>query len=254
MIYATRNFTRTAVMMLAVSLVFYGCSKDNNSQSGVGTITGTVSPSGSAVNVVAALSNGTGYIVLPDANGRFSFTVIPGNYSVSANPAVGYAYGTPVTIPVSVISGKEFPVGNFALMLDSTYEIATYSLDTSNYTIYSENVNCAYLNQNLAFSLQTGPTNGDHTVVTVIVNGVSGPGNYSVAAVNALIRITEYVGSSVYTWSTTQGGSGSIVITSINTVVHRVTGTFTVSAVPENGSTTGTKVINNGVFNNLFFP
>jgi hypothetical protein len=241
--------------LLFFLLLFSGCTKDGGNAT-TGSISGNVIPIGSAVNVVAALPNGTGYIIMPDANGNFKFKeVIPGTYIVSANPTSGYRYGQPIAVQTNVLAGSDFPVGTFTLVKDDSSEIVTYSLDSTNYTIYPPNASCSYTSPNFSISTQTAPSNSDHFTVSISLNNVQGPSLYTTGStINSSIRIMQYVGSNVYAWSTVGGGSGTIQINTLNTVTHRMSGTFSVTAVPENASTTGNKTISSGAFVNLFFP
>lgn len=88
------------------------------------------------------------------------------------------------------------------------------------------------------------------TLVVFVLNNVTGPGTYSLAAAaNGIVTVTETSGTTTRSWnSSLTGGTGQVVITQLSG--GRAVGTFTFSAPAATQSgATGTKVATNGQFN-----
>ncbi len=89
---------------------------------------------------------------------------------------------------------------------------------------------------------------------SVTLDGVNGPGSYPVGNTsNYNFSILRYVGATVYTWGTISGGSGLVNITTMDTASRRISGTFTVTAVPESTNTSGNVIISDGSFASLYY-
>jgi len=88
------------------------------------------------------------------------------------------------------------------------------------------------------------------TLVVFVLNNVTGPGTYSLAAAaNGIVTVTETSGTTTRSWnSALAGGTGQVVVTQLSG--GRAIGTFTFSAPAATQSgATGTRTATNGQFN-----
>ncbi len=93
-------------------------------------------------------------------------------------------------------------------------------------------------------------TNGSYQI-NITLTGVSGPGTYSLGSGQLSIATVATVSTSPQVWITSStGGTGSVVITSLTS--SAVAGTFSFTAVPSSGGASGNKAVTSGQFNVSF--
>lgn len=251
------KLTGLKILSLLLLLIFsFSCKKKKTDPPTptTGTIVGKVTPTNGAVNVVATpTSSGTTLVMSVSGTGDFKAeNVTPGDYTITANPSTGY--GQPAAIQKNVTAGNTADVGTIQMTTASTSGNVTFTLDGTNYNIVPPFAFAGYNSPNFIVGSQTAAGNVDHISVSVTLNNVNGPGTFVLGStLNSTVRILQYVGSTIYAWSTVRGGSGTVNITTLNTVTRTCSGTFTVNAVAENNFTTGTKTIANGTFTNLIY-
>lgn len=245
------------VHLFIVILCTSGCGKDRDS--GVsplpkGAITGVVSPANGAKSVLATPTfSAPAILMLIDSSGSFKATnVTSGQYVININPENGFEQ--PASFRKTVKAGATLDLGVIKLSGTPVSGNVTFTLDGTNYNINPPYATAEYNSPNFILRSQTAPSNVDHIAVTVTLNNVSGAGTFQIDSSSiSTVRIVQYVGPNIYTWSTVKGGNSTVIISSLNTGTRRCSGTFTVNAVAENNSTTGTKAIANGTFTNLSY-
>ncbi len=93
-------------------------------------------------------------------------------------------------------------------------------------------------------------TNGSYQI-NITLSGVNGTGTYTLGTGQLSIATVATVSTSPQVWVTSStGGTGSVVITSLTS--SAVQGTFSFTAVGSSGGATGNKAVTNGQFNVTF--
>lgn len=229
----------------------------------VGIITGTVTPANAATGVVLMFGSSTNSVV-PDSNGNFQFPNLnPGAYVVYANPTSGYSQSAIVT--TSVVAGETKNIGIITMPPETSNDAATmsFTMDGVQYNISSGNISGFYQPaeggdwspSNFVVSGSTGPASSSHYVLSISLNNVNGPATYVLNHYPATaLRVIEYAPNNtyLYTWSNRYTNDCSVVITSLNLITRRASGTFRILAPSENLLTTTSKTIENGTFTNVY--
>lgn len=246
-----------AIILIGVALD--SCKKKKEQESPIpslpvttGTVSGVVSPIGSAF-VVSAISPISEAIVNPNSEGEFIFSDLAvGPYSIKAYPISGY--GQPSAIMVDVEANGNYDVGTIVMPIDESGNIFTFALDGTEYEITGSYLDCNFGSPALTIFSSTGDLNSEHYTLNIALDNVNGPASYIVGSSwTSHVRLLQYSSTELqYAWSTLMGGSGTVTITELDEIGHRISGYFTADLVAENGLTTGTKIVA-GNFTNLYY-
>jgi hypothetical protein len=234
-----------------------GCSDDEDEKPvEPGRISGFVFPA----NVVKkiTLEFETGGIkeeTLPLANGAFNFTAVPpGDYKVAITTHSSL-YATPEKTGVSVTSGQESLITEIFVPYNADEQsgTATYTLDGTSYENNSSDLFLFYNFISSELLMQGAAPNmpGYYWYLTLKV--IDGPGTYSTSngltSIEVVYYSTEF--NSEGHWTTDNGGTGSVTISTLNTATRTASGTFSATLVPQSDAT-GTKEIS-GTFANVLY-
>lgn len=222
-----------------------------------GIISGTLSPASSVSNVLATLNGSVWlqYKATADANGHFQILdVIPGTYSIAVLPVAVNGFYAPNSKIITVSGAQDTKLGQINLTstpppypasatIDGTALNATHLLQT------------AYTSSKITMSASLGGF-----TLNMVLNGVTGPGDYSCNSTsNSTMTLTKVTVStklqvdwlttvSSQAWRSDLSTSGMTVkVTSIDPVTQTITGTFSGTLNPA-GNTSGVKTITNGNF------
>lgn len=245
-----------ATYLLLVLICVSGCGKEENdfSTATKGDIKGKIRPGTGAESVVATPTFSAPILtMLTDDSGNFAAkNVATGLYVITINPVKGFE--KPAPIRKSVKPRQTLDLGTIEMTPVPLSGNVSFTLDGANFSLFPPFTFAEYNTPNFLVKSQTAPSNVDHISVVITLDNVNGTGTFQLNnSVNSTIRILQQAGSNLYTWSTVKGGSGSVTISTLNTVTRICSGTFSVSAVAENNTTPGTKTIANGSFTNLSF-
>jgi hypothetical protein len=247
--------SKLGLILISLTFIFSNCHKDDviSPQNSTGNISGSIIPSNSAF-VVRASSGNSIYSAAVDATGNYTISSVPyGTYSVQAYPVGGYNKPNSVSVSVNSSSNPQSPINLTASNNDGNM---TYTLNGTNYSLYYPYTSAAYNGigvNGFLISSQTNINSVDHWTIRVTLNNFNGVGSYPVSnAPNSTFDILKYVGSTISLWSTSLGGNATINVNTMDTTSHRISGTFTVSAMPVSNAS-GIMTISNGTFNNLYY-
>jgi hypothetical protein len=155
---------------------------------------------------------------------------------------------------IQLAAGNSINTGIYKFILSPTYGlISTYMDSFINTVIGYPYITCTYAQSVFNLTTNVGASRGSNFFNLLIsMNNVSSTGTYNTktGATDSEIKIT---GTANSVWSTLQGGNGILVISSVDTVLYRLSGTFSAIAVPDNINTSGNQTIN-GSFSNLYYP
>ncbi len=242
--------------MLLCSACLGACRKKNilpQADEKTGSISGTVSPIGSASTVII-LRDGDPVDkiqqTVPDANtGRFSFSRLkPGTYAVMGEPVTGYMPTANQAIEIK--AEQESAVALFF----STDLITTPDIPISFKSGFS--TRAQYKNQTLTIVKfrsegKYGQLGYKAFELTIQLDAVTGTGKYVCDAVSkSLIRyVSAYDGTIGFkTWgSKTANGTSTVIITTFDPENKKVSGTFK-GSLPAIAGTKGTVIITEGAF------
>jgi hypothetical protein len=247
----SRLLTIFCILLTSIS----GCSDDEDEKPvEPGRISGFVFPA-NAVNKIT-LEFATGGIkeeTLPLSNGAFNFTSVPpGDYKIAITTHSSL-YDTPEKTSVSVSSGKESFITEIFVPYNADEQsgTATYTLDGTSYENNSSDLFLFYNFISSQFLMQGAPPNTPGYYWFLTLKVLNGPGTYSTSNELTAIEVLYYSAEfhSEGHWTTENGGTGSVTITTLNTATRTASGTFSATLVPQSDAT-GTKEIS-GTFTNV---
>jgi len=189
-----RNF---AIAIAISLLVILGCTDNSDLR---GTISGKVTPGGAAF-VVRATSVDKTFSSSVDGLGNYSIPNLPySTYSLQVHHKAGYTKPNAVVVNVNALENQQQTIN---LLLSSNDGNIRYTLDGIDYSLFYPLAFAA--NASNGFLIGSSTANGqlDHWSVSVNLNGVNGPGTYSVGNTSShSFSILKYVGQTLYAWGT----------------------------------------------------
>jgi hypothetical protein len=219
-----------------------------------GTVSGSFTPTSAATAV--SLDTVTGnqkYTVSPNTDGTFSFSsVLPGQYKLRVTPIT--IYNTPAQSIVTVTSGNNTSIPAITLTYNSAAQIGNinFTLSGTAYTIFNNGLFLNYASS--IFNLTGGtPSTPSYYYLDLKLSGVNGTGDFNITTSASYISIFYYLspGNAGGYWSTLNGGTGTVTITTLNTTTRTVSGTFSGTLAPQ-GASVGAKAIS-GTFTNVLY-
>ena len=246
--------------LLLALLFVHGCSKDsgsggNNSENSKGNLSGSITPTYSAFRIVAT-SGGSSFISDVDGSGNYKFEGLKyGSYSLQIYPVKGYSKPSPVSVDINSSNNS---TNSITLSPSSTDGNMTYTLNGNSYSFFYPFTAAYYTGigtNGFLLDCQTDVPSADHWSLSVMFDNFNGPGTYPVTnEPNSRFDIIKYAdaGATVSVWSSSYGGSATIIVNSMDTISHRISGTFNVTAKP-GANASGDMTISDGTFNNLYY-
>jgi hypothetical protein len=243
-----------------------GCHKDHGSggnpqnpignisvSDSTGSISGSVVPANGAF-VVRATSGTFTVSSGIDSLGNFNFRGLEyGSYLIQPYPTAGYLISGGILVLV-LAPAPNITLSPINLQPNHSDGRMEYTLDSVVYRLANPYTYARSDSSGVLIGSNTELGQLDHWSVSVTLDGVNGPGSYPVGNTsNYNFSILRYVGATVYTWGTISGGSGLLNITTMDTASRRISGTFTVTAVPESTNTSGNVIISDGSFTSLYY-
>ena len=249
--------TRGIIFIVFLFVAATSCNKENGGTTtppAPGTLSGSFTPTSSATAVsLDTITGGQKYTVTPNADGTFSFSsVLPGQYKLRVTPTT--IYNTPVQSSVSVTSGNNTAVPAVTLTYNSAAQTGNinFTLNGTAYTIFNDGLFLSYTSP--VFQLTGGtPSTPSYYYLDLKLSSVSGTGTFNITSSASYISTFYYTspGNAGGYWSTNNGGTGSVTITTLNTTTRSASGTFTGTLAPQ-GASVGTKTIS-GTFTNVLY-
>lgn len=243
---------RACWLALCSLLLFVGLTscfkKDEAPKPTTGGISGTVSPVGSLLTVVATDEGGLTFQATPSAaDGSFAFSDLKaGKYTLSGTPAVGYYQ--PGDRQLTVQGGETVNAGTIIVSSDGSVRSGTVSWTVGGVTYTSATPNGRIDQSNGLFSLRTTGSGG--AIVGQLEwhmgQTFSGVGTYTLG--NTPYISATYSRSDNSTTSTYQSTSGTIRVTAYDAAAGTMTGTFALTLVNNTGSVN----LTNGTFSLRF--
>ncbi|AII53858.1 carboxypeptidase-like regulatory domain-containing protein [Hymenobacter sp. APR13] len=259
---------RCALFLLGcvLFLVTSSCSKKDDPVPAPtqGQVQGTVLPIGAARTVTLTAADGRTSTTAPDAAGAFAFPdLVPGTYSLSAEPTSSYNPLDPVSL---VVKAGETTPG--ALRFVRSFRIQGTMSWQQGGTPYTATVFSGQIQDNL-FSLEgrtVADASGVSRSVSVVLSGLGGrnpvvfrgAGFYPLGLSEFTFALChEQVGTSFDRYATGSGASsvGNVLISRYDPVALVAAGSFEFIAVPVTngtGNATSTQTITNGRFDITF--
>ena len=253
MIY--KVFVRT--IMLCLITVAISCKKDeqsNNTQPPISaTISGSITPVRGVLSISLEMENGIiKETIVPSSDGKFTFSPVEaGKYKIKVANTSLYKATSPLMIEANSPTVTLPPI-------TLTYEpagqtgIVNFTVDNVPYSIFYDAITLNYTTT--AFNLNgSTPTNPSYYSFDLKLNGTVNAGTYNLLNSPSYLSISYYTSpsNSAGNWSTNNGGTATVTITSLNTTTRTASGSFTGSLVPQ-GSSSGTKQIS-GTFTNVVY-
>ncbi|PJJ60614.1 carboxypeptidase-like regulatory domain-containing protein [Hymenobacter chitinivorans] len=254
MLFSLRAWAPCLLLFTALATSLGACSKKEDDPAAVvttGTVEGTISPSGSVLNVTATTPGGLTFLAAPNATtGAFSIpNLAPGAYTLSFGPATGYL--PPSSRSITVVAGQTAAAGTVVVPSDGSVKSGTMSWTTDGVaystTVLTGQVDAA---QNTLYIVGEATTNGVRDQLSLsLYQSFRGPETYYLGGLyesGTLQRATGGIPTATY--RTGGSATGTLKITSYSAATGTMSGTFGFSGVDYNGTATRTAAITNGTF------
>ncbi|UOQ71116.1 carboxypeptidase-like regulatory domain-containing protein [Hymenobacter cellulosilyticus] len=254
MLSSVRTWAPRLLLLTVLATSLGGCSEKEDDPAAVATtgiVEGTISPSGSIINVTATNAGGLTFLAAPNATtGAFSLpNLAPGTYTLSFTPANGYV--TPTSRTITVVAGQTASAGTVVVASNGLVKGGTMSWNTDGVTYSSTQlvgeVNAA---QGLLYITSETLTGDVRDLLNLsLAQSFAGTGTYTLGSTyqNAsLQRINKGLITAQY--RTTDPAAGTITISSYNAVAGTMSGTFGFSGTDFTGSSPRTATVTNGTF------
>ena len=249
---------KSIFLLLLTCLLFSitSCKKNKSKKSPPvpGTVSGSVTPSTAIISVsLDTITGGQRHTMSPNTDGTFSFSsVLPGQYKLRVTSTA--IYNAPAQVNVSVTSGNNSSIPAITLTYNSAAQTGTinFTMNGTSYNIYNNSLFLTYSSS--IFNLTGGtPSTPSYYYLDLKLNSVSGIGTYNISTSASYISIFYYTspGNAGGYWSTNNGGTGAVTITTLNTTTRTASGTFSGTLAPQ-GASVGSKQIN-GTFANVLY-
>lgn len=220
-----------------------------------GTISGKVDPGNSANVFIAKADNSYGVIIYPDTvSGKFvSPALLPGSYTVSFGH--DWTHKSPPSQSVTLPQGQNIDMGTIKIPL--YLYLIPFTANGAKIVVGGEVTNCFYNPPKLTI---TGVNGGGvpeqpsrETSLSISLDDVTGPGTYTLQGTSTS-NMTYATGlvTSQQKWGMANGGTATVIITSIDMVQKVIIGTFSATLKPV-ANATGNMVITNGVLKLTYF-
>ena len=260
---------RIFTLLAAFVVTLASCSKEaitttNESTPMDGSISGTILPAGMTTSVVLTSNNDpkSSITIKPDANtGSFSAIKLrPGHYSIILIPKSGYSSSFK-NITAEVTPGANTDVGVFdvAVNFDPVNSFTPDNIDADKSYSLSHKLNGDFIGYGAAadyagsnLTITGKRSEGSYLKLnyktyetTINVTGVTAPGTY--AATISYVTTKNTIG--YRTWgSKPAGGEATVLITVLDRVNKKISGTFSGKLLPVAG-TAGNLILTEGKFN-----
>ena len=240
----------------------------NNTDAGVAafisintaTISGVVTPAGTAVSVSATLMDP--YIsrtltAIPDAvTGKFTITNVPaGSYTIYIKAAANYV--SAIGKQVNITTGQQADAGSFTIITKAAAFPLNYNFGGKDISVPSASIVTSYSNNNLTIAsvrseggMPTQLGNKSYTLI-IKLRDITEPGTYECSELSSSVvtYTNESYGYSAATYTSQKvGAHATVVITAIDPVAHTVTGTVTGTLASTSSLSTVTEELTNGAF------
>lgn len=236
-------------VLLGTFLLLGACKKDDKTSvpaALTGAIAGKVLPVGAVSNVTASDGGGRSYSAAPsDSSGAFLLNnVAPGTYTVSFTPTGGFV--APANRTATVAAGNVANVGTVSPgNTGGGGSGITYRLN-GGATITATSAS-GILQANTLILL--GLT-AEGTMLTLNLVGLSGPGSYALTSGGSF---ASYRNAGNLFWSTSAGGSGTVLVSDFDATNRKISGVFTFTANRTSGSSPDPITVTNGTFTDITY-
>lgn len=217
-----------------------------------GSLSGMIAPLGSVTMVTLTSATIPAQTALPNSiSGSYKFTdLVAGNYVIHFAVAKGYT--APDEVEITIEAGKNTDAGWQTLVNSASKAPFSFWMDGKlhQFGALVKYSSPALSIQGIRSEGQYGRLDYKRFTITINLDEVNGPGTYVCkgTSTSSITYVSEHDNSIGYrTWGMNKdGGSATVIITSIDPVNRKVTGTFTANLIPISG-TSGDKIIADGI-------